>query len=126
MPMPIVSPAQTLFPGRPGPARLGARQWILSFLCSYWRASWRSRRSCSSRASTSRRASSCGDGCLPRTAADSRAPSSQSVFGALVSDTFTEERFGVDSNLRQKLRRNLLRAGFFSPHAIRYYVFARF
>jgi tight adherence protein C len=59
-------------------------------------------------------------------AADSRAPSPQSALGALVTDTFTEERFGVDSNLRQKLKRNLLRAGFFSPDAIRYYVFARF
>ncbi len=59
-------------------------------------------------------------------AADPRAPSAQSAFGALVADTFTEDRFGVDSNLRQKLRRNLLRAGFFSPHAVRYYVFARF
>ncbi len=47
-------------------------------------------------------------------------------FGALVTDNFTEDRFGVDSKLRQKLRRELVRAGFFSPLAIRYYVFARF
>ena len=60
------------------------------------------------------------------TAADSSSPSPQSAIGALVSETFTEERFGVDSKLRQKLRRDLLRAGFFSPYAIRYYVFARF
>lgn len=53
-------------------------------------------------------------------------PSPRSAFGAFVTDTFTEERFGVDSNLRQKLKHDLLRAGFFSPHAIRYYVFARF
>lgn len=57
---------------------------------------------------------------------ESSTPTQQSAFGAFVTDTFTEERFGVDSNLRQKLRRDLLRAGFFSPHAIRYYVFARF
>jgi tight adherence protein C len=50
---------------------------------------------------------------------------SRSGLGVLLTDTFTEERFGVDSNLRQKLRRDLLRAGFFSPYAIRYYVFAR-
>lgn len=50
----------------------------------------------------------------------------QSALAALVTDTFTEDRFGVDSNLRQKLRRQLLRAGFFGPYAIRYYVFARF
>ncbi len=58
--------------------------------------------------------------------ADSQASPPRSAFGALVADRFTEDRFGVDSNLRQKLRRQLLRAGFFSPHAIRYYVFARF
>jgi tight adherence protein C len=45
--------------------------------------------------------------------------------GSFVTETFTEERFGVDSSLRQKLRRELLRAGFFSGDAIRYYVFAR-
>jgi tight adherence protein C len=60
------------------------------------------------------------------TAADSSSPSPQSAIGALVSETFTEERFGIDSKLRQKLRRDLLRAGFFSPYAIRYYVFSRF
>jgi tight adherence protein C len=60
------------------------------------------------------------------TAADSSSPSPQSAIGALVSETFTEERFGVDVKLRQKLRRDLLRAGFFSPYAVRYYVFSRF
>jgi tight adherence protein C len=60
------------------------------------------------------------------TAADSSSTRPQSAFGALVSETFTEERFGIDSKLRQKLRRDLLRAGFFSPYAIRYYVFSRF
>ena len=60
------------------------------------------------------------------TAADSSLPSPQSAIGALVSETFTEERFGVDVKLRQKLRRDLLRAGFFSPYAVRYYVFSRF
>lgn len=46
--------------------------------------------------------------------------------GALVTETFTEDRFGVDTALRQKLRRELFRAGFFGNDAIRYYVFARF
>lgn len=46
--------------------------------------------------------------------------------GAIVTETFTEDRFGVDSKLRQKLRRELLRAGYFSNDAVRYYVFARF
>jgi tight adherence protein C len=45
--------------------------------------------------------------------------------GSFVADHFTEDRFGVDDKLRQKLRRELLRAGFFSNDAIRYYVFAR-
>jgi tight adherence protein C len=45
---------------------------------------------------------------------------------AFVTKHFTEERYGVDSKLRQKLRRELLRAGFFSNSSIQYYVFARF
>ena len=57
---------------------------------------------------------------------DSRAPNPQSALGALVTEIFTEQRFGVDNNLRQKLRRNLLRAGFFGPYSVRYYVFSRF
>ncbi len=44
----------------------------------------------------------------------------------LVTQHFTEERYGVDSALKRKLRLQLFRAGFFSPFAIRYYVFARF
>jgi len=65
---------------------------------------------------------------LPASApiAYSQAPAPASALGALVAEHFTEVRFGVHSNLRQKLRRQLLRAGFFSPYAIRYYVFARF
>jgi tight adherence protein C len=47
-------------------------------------------------------------------------------FGGLVVQHFTEERFGVDSKLKQKLRRELHRAGYFGKDAIRYYVFARF
>jgi tight adherence protein C len=43
-----------------------------------------------------------------------------------VTKHFTEDRYGVDSKLRQKLRRELLRAGFFGNSAIQYYVFARF
>lgn len=65
---------------------------------------------------------------LPSSAsvADSRSPTQQSGVGAFVAQRFTEERFGVDINLKQKLRRELVRAGFFSPYAVRYYVFARF
>jgi tight adherence protein C len=45
--------------------------------------------------------------------------------GALVAGHFSEQRFGVDGALRSKLRRELLRAGYFGDHAINYYVFAR-
>ena len=48
------------------------------------------------------------------------------TFGVAVTDHFTEERYGIDTALKRKLKRQLLRAGFFSPLAIRYYVFARF
>jgi tight adherence protein C len=49
-----------------------------------------------------------------------------SGIGALVTETFTEDRFGVDTTLRQKLRKELLRAGYFGVNAVRYYVFARY
>jgi len=56
--------------------------------------------------------------------ADKTVPSTGGL-GAFVAERFTEERFGVDSVLRKKLRRELLRAGFFRDEAINYYVFAR-
>jgi tight adherence protein C len=59
-------------------------------------------------------------------AAGASAQASRNSVGALVAEHFTEDRFGVDANLRQKLRRELVKAGFFDPYAIRYYVFARF
>jgi tight adherence protein C len=54
------------------------------------------------------------------------APSSDGGLSAFVARHFAEERYGVDSKLRQKLRRELIRAGFFGGSAIQYYVFARF
>jgi tight adherence protein C len=45
--------------------------------------------------------------------------------GAVVAEHFGEERFGVDNALRTKLRRQLLRAGYFGNYAINYYIFAR-
>ena len=48
-----------------------------------------------------------------------------SAFGSLVAQHFNEERYGVDAALKRRLKQQLLRAGFFSPLAIRYYVFAR-
>ena len=63
---------------------------------------------------------------VPETAAIEASPKrSQGIVDGFVKGTFTEERFGVDGKLRKKLKRDLLRAGFFKPAAIRYYVFAR-
>jgi tight adherence protein C len=49
-----------------------------------------------------------------------------SGIGAIVADTFPEERFGVDDTLRQKLRKQLIRSGFFNSNAILIYVYSRF
>jgi tight adherence protein C len=38
---------------------------------------------------------------------------------------FEEGRFGVNDAQREKLRRDLLKAGYFSPHAVNYYIGAR-
>ena len=43
----------------------------------------------------------------------------------LVAEHFTEERFGVDAKLRARLRRDLLRAGYFGNDAVNFYIFAR-
>jgi tight adherence protein C len=48
-----------------------------------------------------------------------------SGFDALVSTIFDEKRFGVEGSVRTKLRRELIRAGFFRVDAIKYYIFAR-
>jgi tight adherence protein C len=45
--------------------------------------------------------------------------------GALVAQHFTEDRFRVGQGFRQELRLKLVRAGYFSPDAVRFYVFAR-
>jgi tight adherence protein C len=44
---------------------------------------------------------------------------------ALASERFAEARFGVGQRAGKELRLKLVRAGFFSPHAIRFYVLAR-
>jgi tight adherence protein C len=46
-------------------------------------------------------------------------------FLAFFANKIDEKKFGVNSALRTKLRRELVRAGFFSDEAIRYYVLAR-
>src|SRR5258705_2471492 len=48
-----------------------------------------------------------------------------SGFDALVSTFFDEKRFGVAGSVRTKLRRELVRAGFFHVDAIKSYIFAR-
>jgi tight adherence protein C len=48
-----------------------------------------------------------------------------SAVHSLIAEHFAEDRFGVDSVLRTKLRRELLRAGYFRYDAINYYIFAR-
>src|SRR6476620_6823903 len=51
--------------------------------------------------------------------------SGQGALRNLITEHFVEERFGVDTALRSKLRRDLIRAGFFGKYALRYYLFAR-
>ena len=45
--------------------------------------------------------------------------------GTIVATYFDEKRFGVTGSVRSKLRRDLMRAGFFHVNAINYYIFAR-
>jgi tight adherence protein C len=46
-------------------------------------------------------------------------------FLASVVGKFDEKKFGIEGQLRTKLRRDLIRAGYFSEHAIQVYIFAR-
>ena len=43
----------------------------------------------------------------------------------LVSTYFDEKSFGIEGSVRSKLRQDLLRAGYFRPDAISYYILAR-
>jgi tight adherence protein C len=43
----------------------------------------------------------------------------------LVSTYFDEKRFGLEDSFKAKLRRDLLRAGFFNVQNVSYYIFAR-
>jgi tight adherence protein C len=51
--------------------------------------------------------------------------SSPTALQTFIARNFHEQRFGVDSTLRAKLRRDLLRAGYFRNDAINYYIFFR-
>src|SRR5262245_26053656 len=44
---------------------------------------------------------------------------------ALVARHFDAKRLGIDGAIRDKLRRDLLRAGYFRSYAVNYYVLAR-
>jgi tight adherence protein C len=46
-------------------------------------------------------------------------------FAGFLTRHVDEKRFGLDGAARDRLRRELLKAGFFSPAAVTYYVFAR-
>jgi len=46
------------------------------------------------------------------------------IFSSL-ADKIDEKQFGIEGQLRTKLRRDLIRAGYFSDHAIRSYILAR-
>ena len=56
---------------------------------------------------------------------DSPAAQSTARLYAFIAKHFDERRFGVDNTLRGKLRRDLLRAGFFRNDALNIYIFAR-
>ena len=49
-----------------------------------------------------------------------------SGFDTLVTTYFDEKYFGLDGSTRANLRAQLIRAGYFRPNAITYYIFARF
>ena len=64
---------------------------------------------------------------LPVTGLGGELQSGQSTtrLHAFITKNFDERRFGVDSTLRGKLRRDLVRAGFFRNDALNIYIFAR-
>ena len=62
---------------------------------------------------------------LPAQAAAMAGPSGQKPLHRFITTRFAEEKFGIDALLRGRLRRELLKAGYFAPEAINYYIFAR-
>jgi tight adherence protein C len=56
---------------------------------------------------------------------DALALTSPDAMGALVGEPFKEDRFGLGQKLSKELRLKLVRAGYFSPDAVRVYVVAR-
>src|SRR5476649_632037 len=62
---------------------------------------------------------------VPVFAAEAPPRKAPANFIGILANKIDEKKFGVNSALRTKLRRELVRAGFFSDEAIRYYVLAR-
>src|SRR5579864_635826 len=62
---------------------------------------------------------------LTTTAADLPGDATFAPLQRFVIKYFEEGRFGVNDAQREKLRRDLLKAGYFSPHAVNYYIGAR-
>lgn len=62
---------------------------------------------------------------LTTTAADLPADRPFVPLQRFVVKYFEEGRFGVNDTQREKLRRDLLKAGYFGPHAVNYYIGAR-
>src|SRR4051794_16472985 len=50
---------------------------------------------------------------------------SSPALAKFIARYFDEKRFGVDETLRGKLRRELVKAGYFNNNALNYYIFAR-
>ncbi len=61
---------------------------------------------------------------VPQSSAVAGAPSG-GTFDTFVGKYFDETRFGVNETLRGKLRRELIKAGFFKRNALNYYIFSR-
>jgi tight adherence protein C len=60
----------------------------------------------------------------PARASDSSVGAPPKTLQAFIAKHFDEKRFGVDSTLRGKLRRELVRAGYFRSDALNAYLFA--
>jgi tight adherence protein C len=63
-----------------------------------------------------------------RAAVQQREPEAADLFAGvnkLVSTYFDEKRFGLEHSFKAKLRRDLVRAGFFDVQNVSYYIFAR-
>jgi tight adherence protein C len=62
---------------------------------------------------------------VPVRASAPSSTTSPTVIQSFIARHFHEQRFGVDGALRAKLRKDLIRAGYFRNDAINYYIFFR-